>query len=66
MIDFMTMERKLQKNEYSSIELFAADAQLIFDNCRLYNPADSIYAKNANKVEKHLLGIIERQRKQIP
>lgn len=64
LIDFMTMERKLQKNEYASVESFVADAQLIFDNCRLYNPPESIYTKNANRLEKQLLGIInERQTK---
>lgn len=46
------MEHKLDTNSYRTLEAFAADAQLIFDNCRLYNPEATIYARNASKVEK--------------
>ncbi|KAJ7072172.1 hypothetical protein C8F01DRAFT_1205804 [Mycena amicta] len=53
-MDFATMTRKLEKNEYSTVEAFLADAQLVFDNCRKYNPESSNYVKNANKLEKFL------------
>lgn len=36
------------------MDAFVADAVLIFDNCRLYNPEGSIYARNATKVEKFM------------
>lgn len=48
------MEHKLENNLYKSIEAFAEDGQLVFDNCRRYNPEGSIYYKNANKLEKFL------------
>ncbi|KAG5648571.1 hypothetical protein DXG03_003182 [Asterophora parasitica] len=53
-IDFSTIEHKLETNQYSTLESFLTDAQLIFDNCRVYNTEDSIWARNAKKVEKFL------------
>ncbi|KAF7984193.1 hypothetical protein HWV62_15966 [Athelia sp. TMB] len=49
-----TMEHKLETNQYASLRGFIDDAQLIFDNCRLYNPEGSVYAKAATKMEKFL------------
>jgi histone acetyltransferase len=48
------MEHKLDTNQYPNLEAFLADAQLIFDNCRLYNQENSSYYKNATKLEKVL------------
>ncbi|KAK0568064.1 histone acetyltransferase [Tilletia horrida] len=53
-MDLSTMESKLENNQYAFIEDLVADAQLIFDNCRRYNPPASPYAKSANKLEKFL------------
>ncbi|OCH92323.1 Bromodomain-domain-containing protein [Obba rivulosa] len=53
-MDFSTMEHKLDTNQYPNIDAFLADAQLVFDNCRTYNPDDSIYHKNATKLERFL------------
>lgn len=53
-IDLSTMEHKLETNQYSSVEAFVADAQLVFDNCKTYNPEHTIYHRNAIKVEKFL------------
>ncbi|KAG6880207.1 hypothetical protein C0992_003871 [Termitomyces sp. T32_za158] len=53
-MDFSTMEHKLETNQYPSIEAFLADAQLVFDNCKIYNPEHTIYHRNAIKVEKFL------------
>ena len=59
------MEHKLETNQYPSLAAFTDDAQLVFDNCRLYNPESSIYAKNATKLEKfmkeHLNEFIKRE-----
>lgn len=52
--DLSTMETKLENNQYSIVDDLVKDAQLIFDNCRTYNPASSPYAKCANKLEKFL------------
>jgi histone acetyltransferase len=46
------MEHKLETNQYTALDMFLVDTQLVFDNCRKYNPEDSIYTKNAVKLEK--------------
>jgi len=51
-MDFSTMEHKLETNQYPNMEVFMDDVQLVFDNCRIYNPDGSIYARNATKMEK--------------
>jgi len=51
-MDFHTMEHKLETRQYLTLDAFVRDVQLVFDNCRLYNPENSIYAKNASRLEK--------------
>ncbi|KAF9232734.1 Bromodomain-containing protein [Melanogaster broomeanus] len=51
-MDFNTMEHKLNTNQYPNLKSFVDDTQLIFDNCRLYNPEGSVYVKHAAKLEK--------------
>ena len=53
-LDFSTMEHKLGTNQYANLDAFVDDAQLVFDNCRIYNPDNSIYARSATKVEKYM------------
>ena len=53
-LDFSTMEDKLERNQYSNLDVFVEDVQLVFDNCRIYNPDGSIYARNATKMEKFM------------
>ncbi|EPQ29423.1 uncharacterized protein PFL1_03178 [Pseudozyma flocculosa PF-1] len=53
-MDLSTMEAKLENNQYANVDELVKDAQLIFDNCRKYNPASSPYAKSATKLEKFL------------
>ena len=53
-MDLSTMETKLENNKYDTLDQFLADAQLIFDNCRIYNPPSSPYAKSASKLDKFL------------
>jgi len=62
-MDLSTMEHKLETNQYKTVDAFIADAQLVFDNCRLYNPEHSIYARNATKLEKFLKDQVLDQRK---
>lgn len=52
--DFSTMEHKLETNQYSGLDSFLVDAQLVFDNCRAYNAEGTTYHKSANKLEKAL------------
>lgn len=53
-MDLATLETNLENNKYDTLEEFLEDTQLIFNNCRLYNPPSSPYAKSANKLEKFL------------
>lgn len=48
------MELKLESNMYPTMAEFLYDANLIFQNCRQYNPETSTYVKNANKLEKYM------------
>jgi histone acetyltransferase len=48
------MEDKLETDQYQDLEGFIADAQLVFDNCRTYNPEGTVYAKSATKMEKFM------------
>ena len=52
--DFEKMEHKLTTLQYNNVDEFVVDAQLVFNNCRKYNPSDSVYAKAANGLEKFM------------
>lgn len=52
--DLTTMELKLESNLYPTMTEFLYDANLIFQNCRQYNPENSTYVKNANKLERYM------------
>ena len=52
--DFSTMEHKLDTNQYTDTDVFLDDAQLVFDNCRAYNPEDTVYHKCATRLEKYM------------
>ncbi|XP_043939569.1 bromodomain adjacent to zinc finger domain protein 2A [Protopterus annectens] len=41
-MDFGTMREKLLTGGYASCEEFAADAELVFDNCQTFNEDDSV------------------------
>lgn len=58
--DFSTMEHKLETSQYQSMDAFVADAKLVFRNCRNYNQEGSIYVRNANKLEKALIDMLEK------
>ncbi|PRT52502.1 Histone acetyltransferase GCN5 [Wickerhamiella sorbophila] len=51
-MDLSTMEQKLEKDQYDSMDSFVYDAKLIFDNCRKYNSETTTYYKNATKLDK--------------
>ncbi|OSD06821.1 Bromodomain-domain-containing protein [Trametes coccinea BRFM310] len=53
-MDLSTMEHKLETNQYTDVDAFLDDAQLIIDNCRTYNPEDTVYHKCATKLERYM------------
>ena len=49
-MDFSTMKKKLEAEKYSSIDTFDYDMKVIFDNCIIYNGADSVFGKLAHSL----------------
>ncbi|KAI9572261.1 Bromodomain-containing protein [Boletus coccyginus] len=64
-MDLSTMEHKLNTNQYPHLKTFLDDAQLIFDNCRFYNPEGSIYVKHAAKLEKVMKELVADYEKRV-
>lgn len=61
-MDFWTMEQKLKRHEYSSLEDFEADFHLIVDNCMTYNSRDTLYYKAAVKMREQGNSVISQAR----
>jgi len=62
-MDFSTMERKLERDAYPDFDSFVSDAQLVFTNCRTYNPENSPYSKRAVRMEKFLKDYLVKAQK---
>jgi bromodomain-containing factor 1 len=41
-MDLSTVKKNLKAGEYETLQDFIMDVQLIWDNCRLYNPIESV------------------------
>jgi hypothetical protein len=61
-MDFGTMAAKLDGGEYRYVFAFESDLQLIFDNCRRYNEATSIYAAAATTLDQWRSTVFQRLR----
>lgn len=51
-MDFGTIQAKLNSGEYRTMEDFAKDVELIFANCRQFNPPTTYPVNCADAVEK--------------
>ncbi|KAF9245714.1 hypothetical protein BU15DRAFT_85416 [Melanogaster broomeanus] len=51
-MDFGTMGQKLSEGKYSTMEDFAKDADLVFSNCRKFNPPTTYPVNCADVVER--------------
>lgn len=51
-MDFGTMSDKLGNGSYASMEAFARDLELVFSNCRKFNPPSTYPVTCADVVEK--------------
>lgn len=51
-MDFGSISGRLKKGFYSTMEEFASDIELIFANCRQFNPPGTLPVLNAEVVEK--------------
>ncbi|PLN86381.1 GCN5-related histone actyltransferase [Aspergillus taichungensis] len=61
-MDLSTVEERLENDSYSTPKDLVDDLKLIFNNCRKYNDATTVYAKCATKLEKYMYSLI----KEIP
>jgi histone acetyltransferase len=61
-MDLSTMEEKLINDSYASPKELVADLELVFNNCRKFNGASTVYSKCANKLEKFMWSLV----KEIP
>ncbi|KAK9317460.1 Bromodomain-containing protein [Lipomyces starkeyi] len=61
-MDLATMEKKLSSNQYSTVEQFVADFNLMVENCIKFNGAESKIAE----MGRNLKNSFERQLKQMP
>ncbi|KAL2145970.1 hypothetical protein VTI28DRAFT_5627 [Corynascus sepedonium] len=58
-MDLSTMEDKLERDSYETPRDLVADLKLIFNNCRQYNDATTVYSKCATKLEKYMWTLIK-------
>ena len=64
-MDLGTCKNKLLNGEYKIFQEFIDDANLIWENCRLYNQAGSLIVKKANTLEKKMRQLIDKQFKNM-
>ncbi|PVG02485.1 hypothetical protein CPB86DRAFT_751172 [Serendipita vermifera] len=60
-MDLHTMQTKLEGGKYTDVEAFVVDVRAIVDNCRQYNPPDSVYAKAAVKLLRYFEGTLLKE-----
>ena len=51
-MDFGTMMQNLNMGKYSTMEVFARDVELVFSNCRLFNPPTTYPVQCADVLER--------------
>jgi len=61
-MDFSTMGKKVEAEEYSSIEAFEEDFLLVVSNCLTYNMEDTKFWRAAKRIKTNGLAVIEEAR----
>ncbi|KAJ2959121.1 hypothetical protein NQZ79_g5409 [Umbelopsis isabellina] len=64
-MDLSTMRKKLENNEYPDMDAFKKDFQLICSNAKIYNAPDTLYWKNADKLEGYGVRAIDREAERV-
>lgn len=64
-MDLLTMRKKVNNGEYTSLASFQDDFQVMIQNCSTYNDSKTIYYKEGKKLLKKGTDIIEKMRKQL-
>ncbi|KAJ5856080.1 putative histone acetyltransferase GCN5 [Penicillium soppii] len=58
-MDLSTIEERLERDFYAAPKDLVSDLKLVFNNCRQYNDATTVYTKCAVKLEKCMWKLIE-------
>ena len=58
-ISLNIIKKKIKTGEYSTLQDLAEDLELMFNNCKTYNRADSKLWKDANKLQKVMTGKLQ-------
>mmetsp|Transcript_35758 Transcript_35758/g.70056 ORF Transcript_35758/g.70056 Transcript_35758/m.70056 type:complete len:386 (+) Transcript_35758:22-1179(+) len=53
-VDLSLMQRRLEEGFYKTKEIFLADVGLMCDNCRTYNPKESVYYECAVSLQRYV------------
>ncbi|GAA5801559.1 hypothetical protein HPULCUR_007007 [Helicostylum pulchrum] len=64
-MDFSTMRKKVMEGSYTTVDLFRSDFNLITTNAKIYNSAETIYWKCAERIREAGTKLIDRAEKQI-
>ncbi|KAL0481412.1 transcription initiation factor TFIID subunit 1 [Acrasis kona] len=52
-MDFETMLKNIQNDIYNEYTTFEHDMELVFSNCKKFNPTDTVYYKEANRLHRY-------------
>ena len=64
-MDLGTCKNKLLNGEYKIFQEFIDDANLIWENCRIYNQAGSLIVKKANSLDRKMSQLIDKAFKNL-
>ena len=53
--DLQTIDQRVGKKYYTTLCKFIGDVMRIFENCRIFNPENSLITKNADNLESYFI-----------
>lgn len=65
-MDFSTVRKHMENNQYLTLKEFAIDVQKIWDNCKYYNTKETYYYKSAESLEKFFTDLLLENGIKIP
>ena len=61
-MDLLLLEQNVNASKYPDLAHFEHDLRLIFSNCRIYNPPESVYYKSAQELENYVNQLLDAHR----
>lgn len=58
-MDLSTLKKNLKSSVYKDFEEFIGDLQLVWSNCKAYNPPDSVFTQHADAMEAHMNNLLK-------